>query len=127
MYRIQHKVSGFFLFSVCYYPDYLSVFLICCPHSKGLLEYTDENSLAKETMDPTRACTLLDPTLRKTENLIRDVKVRGSIDCSSHELVEDSARREQGKCQNNILDFRRADFGFFRYLLRKILCNTTLE
>lgn len=123
--EFRTRLAVYFFFSVCYYPGYLSVFLICCPHGKGLLECTDENTLTKVTTDPTRTCTLLDPTLTKKEDLIREVKVRGNLVCSNHELVEDSARREQGKCQNHIPGFRR-DFGFFRYLLRKILCEGSI-
>lgn len=57
------------------------------------------------------------------------MKLKGSLGYSVHEMVEfeilTAARRMHSKL--SALDFRRADFGFFRNLLSKILWNKTLS
>lgn len=55
--------------------------------------------------------------------MMRNMKIKSGFDCSDCEKVEfkclRAARRAQSKLTN--LDFRRADFGLFRDLLRSNL------
>lgn len=55
--------------------------------------------------------------------MMRNMKIRGSLDCSDPEMVEfksfRAVRRAQSKLTN--LDFRKADFGLFRDLLHSYL------
>jgi len=59
-----------------------------------------------------------DLVLTNKEGLVGDVKLKGSLGCSDHEMVDfkilRAPRTAHGKL--NTLDFRRADFGLFRDL-----------
>ncbi|GAB0178507.1 mitochondrial enolase superfamily member 1 [Grus japonensis] len=62
---------------------------------------------------------MLDLILTNKEGLVGDVKLKGSLGCSDHEMVEfrilRAVRRGLGKLTT--LDFSRADFGLFRDVL----------
>ncbi|GAB0205312.1 mitochondrial enolase superfamily member 1 [Grus japonensis] len=72
---------------------------------------------------------MLDLILTNKEGLIGDVKLKGSLGCSDHEMVEfrilRAARRARSKLTT--LDFSRADFGLFRDLLGRIPWHKALE
>ncbi|GAB0203511.1 hypothetical protein GRJ2_002816700 [Grus japonensis] len=72
---------------------------------------------------------MLDLVLTNKEGLVGDVKLKGSLGYSDHEMVEfeilRAARRVHGKLTT--LDFRRADFGLFRDLLGRIPRDKALE
>ncbi|GAB0203792.1 mitochondrial enolase superfamily member 1 [Grus japonensis] len=72
---------------------------------------------------------MLDLVLTNKEGLVGDVKLKGSLGCSDHEMVEfrilRAARRVHRKLTT--LDFRRADFGLFRDLLGRIPWDNALE
>ncbi|GAB0208751.1 hypothetical protein GRJ2_003340800 [Grus japonensis] len=72
---------------------------------------------------------MLDLLLTNKEGLVGDVKLKGSLGCSDHEMVEfrilRAARRAHSKLTT--LDFRRADFGLFRDLLGRIPWDKALE
>ncbi|GAB0180267.1 mitochondrial enolase superfamily member 1 [Grus japonensis] len=71
----------------------------------------------------------MDLILSNKEGLVGDVKLKGSLGCSDHEMVEfrilRAARRALSKLTT--LDFRRADFGLFRDLLARIPWDKALE
>jgi len=60
---------------------------------------------------------------------VGNVKLKGSLGCSDHEMVEfkilTAARRVHSKLA--ILNFRRADFGLFRDLLGRVPWDKALE
>ncbi|GAB0188220.1 hypothetical protein GRJ2_001287300 [Grus japonensis] len=72
---------------------------------------------------------MLDLILTNKEGLVGDVKLKGSLGCSDHEMVEfrilRAARRALSKLTT--LDFSRADFGLFRDLLGRIPWDKALE
>ncbi|GAB0177491.1 hypothetical protein GRJ2_000214400 [Grus japonensis] len=72
---------------------------------------------------------MLDLILTKKEGLVGDVKLKGSLGCSDHKMVEfrilRAARRACSKLTT--LDFSRADFGLFRDLLGRIPWDKALE
>ncbi|GAB0206751.1 mitochondrial enolase superfamily member 1 [Grus japonensis] len=72
---------------------------------------------------------MLDLILTNKEGLVGDVKLKGSLGCSDHEMVEfrilRAARRVHSKLTT--LDFGRADFGLFRDLLARIPWDKALE
>ncbi|GAB0203979.1 mitochondrial enolase superfamily member 1 [Grus japonensis] len=72
---------------------------------------------------------MLDLILTNKEGLVGDVKLKGSLGCRDHEMVEfrilRAARRVRSKLST--LDFRRADFGLFRDLLGRIPWDKALE
>ncbi|GAB0185492.1 hypothetical protein GRJ2_001014500 [Grus japonensis] len=72
---------------------------------------------------------MLELVLTNKEGLVGDVKLKGSLGCSDHEMVEfkilRAARRAHSKLTT--LDFRRADFGLFRDLLARIPWEKALE
>ncbi|GAB0176260.1 mitochondrial enolase superfamily member 1 [Grus japonensis] len=72
---------------------------------------------------------MLDLILTNKEGLVGDVKLKGSLGCSDHKMVEfrilRAARRAHSKLTT--LDFRRADFGLFRDLLGRIPWDKALE
>jgi len=57
------------------------------------------------------------------------VKVWGSLDCSDHEMLEFRILRGRSRAISRIkpLDFKRANFGLFKELLRGILWVRALE
>ncbi|GAB0190684.1 hypothetical protein GRJ2_001533700 [Grus japonensis] len=72
---------------------------------------------------------MLDLVLTDKEGLVEDVKLKGSLGCSDHEMVEfkilRAARRAHSKLTT--LDFRRADFGLFKDLLGRVPWDKALE
>ncbi|GAB0207578.1 mitochondrial enolase superfamily member 1 [Grus japonensis] len=72
---------------------------------------------------------MLDLVLTNKEGLVGNVKLKGSLGCSDHEMVEfrilRAARRAHSKLTT--LDFRRADSGLFRDLLGRIPWDKALE
>ncbi|GAB0206749.1 hypothetical protein GRJ2_003140500 [Grus japonensis] len=72
---------------------------------------------------------MLDLILTNKEGLVGDVKIKGSLGCSDHEMVEfkilRAARRAHSKLTT--LEFRRAGFGLSRDLLARIPWDKALE
>ncbi|GAB0205898.1 mitochondrial enolase superfamily member 1 [Grus japonensis] len=97
--------------------------------SRKFLECVDDNFLLQVIEESTRRGAMLDLILTNKEGLVGDVKLKGSLGCSDHEMVEfrilRAARRAHSKL--NTLDFRRADFGLFRDLLGRIPWDKALE
>lgn len=56
------------------------------------------------------------------KGLFGDVKVEGSLGCRGHEMADVTMLCERSKTVSRItiLEFRRADFGLFKYLLGRI-------
>ncbi|GAB0176508.1 hypothetical protein GRJ2_000116000 [Grus japonensis] len=86
--------------------------------SRKFLECVDDNFLLQVMEELTRRGAMLDLILTNKEGLVGDVKLKGSLGCSDHEMVEfrilRAARRAHSKLTT--LDFRGADFGLFRDL-----------
>ncbi|KAJ7414420.1 glycerol kinase [Pitangus sulphuratus] len=64
--------------------------------------------------------TMLDLALTKKEVLVGTVKLKDSLGCSDHEMVEFGILRAVRRvhCKFTTLDFGRAGFGLFRDLGR---------
>jgi len=62
-------------------------------------------------------------------NEAEHVKAEGSLGCSDPWTVDFKILRQVSKTNSRIIvmGFRKADFGLFRYLLGKILCENALE
>ncbi|PKU47462.1 hypothetical protein llap_2202 [Limosa lapponica baueri] len=79
--------------------------------------------------EPTRRGAMLDLVLNNKEGLVGIVKLKGSLDCSDHEMVKfktlRGGRRPHSKLIN--LDLRRADFGLFMDLLVRVMWDKVLE
>ena len=76
-----------------------------------------------------RRGALLDLILTNKEGLVGDVKVKGSLGCSDHEMVEFRILRAGRRLKSKLtaLDFRRADSGLFRDLLGRAPWDQALE
>ncbi|GAB0178597.1 hypothetical protein GRJ2_000325000 [Grus japonensis] len=100
-----------------------------CKQSRKFLECINDNFLLQVIEEPTRGGAMLDLILTNKEGLVGDVKLKGSLGCSDHEMVEfrilRAARRVHSKLTT--LDFRRADFGLFRDLLGRIPWDKALQ
>jgi len=72
---------------------------------------------------------MLDLVLTNKEGLVGKVKVKGSLGCSDHEMVEFKILRAARKACSKLatLDFRRADFGLLRDLLHRTPWDKALE
>ncbi|GAB0204079.1 mitochondrial enolase superfamily member 1 [Grus japonensis] len=72
---------------------------------------------------------MLDLILTNKEGLVGDVKLKGSLGCSDHKMVEFRILRAVRRARSKLtaLDFRRADFGLFRDLLGRIPWDKVLE
>ncbi|GAB0176173.1 calcium-independent phospholipase A2-gamma [Grus japonensis] len=97
--------------------------------SRKFLECVDDNFLLQVIEELMRRGAMLDLILTNKEGLVGDVKLKGSLGCSDHEMVEfrilRAARRVCSKLTT--LDFRGADFGLFRDLLGRIPWDKALE
>ena len=69
-----------------------------------------------------RRGAVLNLVLTTKEVLIGNVKLRGSLGCSYHEMVEFKILRATRKGHSKLitLDFQRADFGLFSNLLERV-------
>ena len=71
---------------------------------------------------------MLDLVLTNKEGLVGNVKLKGSLGCSDHEMVEFKILRTATRAHSKLtLDFRRADFGLFRDLLGRVSWDKALE
>ncbi|GAB0208089.1 hypothetical protein GRJ2_003274600 [Grus japonensis] len=72
---------------------------------------------------------MLDLILTSKEGLVGDVKLKGSLGYSDHEMVEFRILRAARKALSKLttLEFRRADFGLFRDLLGRLPRDKALE
>ncbi|GAB0177051.1 mitochondrial enolase superfamily member 1 [Grus japonensis] len=72
---------------------------------------------------------MLDLVLINKEALVGNMKLKGSLGCSDHDIVEFKILRAAGRAHSKLttLDLRRADFGLFRDLLGRIPWDKTLE
>ncbi|GAB0181491.1 hypothetical protein GRJ2_000614400 [Grus japonensis] len=79
--------------------------------------------------EPTRRGAILDLVLTNKEGLVGNVKLKGSLGCSDHGMVEfkilRAARRAHSKLTT--LDFRRAEFGLFGDSLGRVPWDKALE
>ncbi|GAB0205257.1 hypothetical protein GRJ2_002991300 [Grus japonensis] len=99
--------------------------------SRKFLECTDDNVLLQAIEESMRRGTTLDLVLTNKEGLVgnMNLKLKGSLGCSDHKMVEFkilwAARRVQSKLTT--LDFSRADSGLFRDLLGRVPWEKALE
>jgi len=72
---------------------------------------------------------MLDLVLTKKEGLVGNVKIKGSLGCSDHEMVEFKILMAVRRAHSNLtaLDFRTADFDLFRDLLDRVPWDKDLE
>ncbi|GAB0181417.1 hypothetical protein GRJ2_000607000 [Grus japonensis] len=72
---------------------------------------------------------MMDLVLTNKEGLVGNVKLKVSLGCSDHEMVEFKILRAARRAHTKLttLDFRRADFGLFRDLLGRIPWDKALE
>ncbi|GAB0193880.1 mitochondrial enolase superfamily member 1 [Grus japonensis] len=97
--------------------------------SRKFMECVDDNFFLHVTEEPTRRGAMLGLILTNKEGLVGDVKLKGSLGCSDHEMVEFKILRAARRAHSKLtaLDFRRADFGLFRDLLGRIPWDKALE
>ncbi|GAB0185519.1 hypothetical protein GRJ2_001017200 [Grus japonensis] len=90
--------------------------------SRKFLECVDDNFFLQVIEESTRRGAMLDLILTNKDGLVGDVKLKGSLGCSDHEMVEFKILRAARRAHSKLtaLDFRRADFGLFRDLLARI-------
>ena len=90
--------------------------------SRRFLECVDDNFPLQVVEEPMRRGAMRDLVLTSKKGLVGNVKLKGGLGCSDHEMVEfkilRAARRAHSKLAT--LDFRRADFGLFWDLLERV-------
>ncbi|KAJ7409794.1 hypothetical protein BTVI_55579 [Pitangus sulphuratus] len=76
-----------------------------------------------------RRGAIMDLVLTNKQGLVGNVKLKDSLGCSDHEMVEFKILRTARRVHSKIttLDLRRADFGFFRDLLGKVPWDKAVE
>ena len=90
----------------------------------------DDNFITQVREDPTRTGVLLDLICTNKEELVGDVKIKGSLGCSDNEMVEVVRILRGGRRVNSKLTiqaFGAAGFGVFKGLLGKVLWSKALE
>ncbi|PKU30746.1 dtw domain-containing protein 2 [Limosa lapponica baueri] len=97
--------------------------------SRKFLECVKDNFLLQMVEEPMWRGAMLDLILTNKEGLVGNVKLKVSLGCSDHKMVEfkvlGAARRVHNKLAT--LDFRRADFGLLRDLLVRVTWEKVLE
>ena len=65
---------------------------------------------------------MLELVLTSRERLVGNVKLKGSLGCSGHEILEFKILRALSRAHSKLttLDFRRAVLGLFRDLLGRV-------
>jgi len=93
-----------------------------CKRSRRLLESTDDNFLDQVLDRPTRGEAVLDFLLTSAKEIIKGIKVGGSLGCSDCALVEFVISRNVDLAKSGVrtLNFRRANFKLFKELLAEI-------
>ncbi|GAB0185586.1 nucleoside diphosphate kinase 6 [Grus japonensis] len=63
-----------------------------------------------------RRGAMVDLVLTNKEGLVENVKLKGSLGCSDHEIVKFNIHRGARRVHSKLttLDFSRADFGLFK-------------
>jgi len=89
-------------------------------HSRRFLQSIDSNILTEVVEEPTRRGVLLNFVTTNKEGPVEDLKIGGSLDCSDQVefRILHGRSRETSRITN--LDFRRANFGLLKDLLRGI-------
>lgn len=79
--------------------------------------------------EPTRRNAILDLILTNKEEFVGNMKITDISGCRSHEMVELTILRAERRMKSKLttMDFRRADFGFFKNLLGRVLWDKALE
>ncbi|GAB0179072.1 hypothetical protein GRJ2_000372500 [Grus japonensis] len=97
--------------------------------SRRFLECVDDNFLLQVIENSKRKGAMLDLVLTNKEGLVGNVKLKGSLGCNDHEMVEFKILRAVRRAHSKLtaLDFRRADFGLFRDLLGSVPWDKALE
>ncbi|PKU42733.1 glycerol kinase [Limosa lapponica baueri] len=97
--------------------------------SRKFLECVNDNFLLQMIEEPTRKGAMLDLVLTNKEGLVGNVKFKGSLGCSDHEMVEFKIHRAVRRVCSKLttLDFRRADFGLLRDLIGRVAWEQELE
>ncbi|GAB0192671.1 hypothetical protein GRJ2_001732400 [Grus japonensis] len=97
--------------------------------SRMFLERFDDNFLLQVIEEPTRRGAVLDLVVTNKEGLVGNVKLKGSLGCSDHEMVELKILRAVRRADSKLttLDLRRVDLGLFRDLLGRVSWDKALE
>ncbi|GAB0199286.1 hypothetical protein GRJ2_002394000 [Grus japonensis] len=97
--------------------------------SRKFLERVNDKFLLQVTEEPVRRGAILDFVLTNKEELVGDVELKSSLDCSDHEMVEFKMLRAVRRAQSKLitLNFRRVDFDLFRDLLGRVPWDKALE
>jgi len=95
--------------------------------SRRFFECIDSN-FPIQVREPIRRDALLGLILAN-EGVVGNVKAKGSLGCSDHEMVEIRILRAGRKVKSKltILDSRGVDFGLFEHLLWRVLWDKALE
>ena len=72
---------------------------------------------------------MLDLVLTNQEGFLGSVKLKGSLDCSDHKMVEFKIFRASKRVRSRLatLDLRRANIDLFRELLSRVTWEKALE
>lgn len=90
-------------------------------HSR-FLQCIDDNMLLHVTKEPIRRGVLLDLILTNKDRLVGNMKVKSSLGCTDHEMMEFRTLRERRRVKRKLtnLSFRRVDFDLFNDLLGRV-------
>ncbi|KAM9654465.1 uncharacterized protein ACIBXB_005124 [Morphnus guianensis] len=97
--------------------------------SRRFLECIDDNFLLQVTEEPKRRGAMPDFVLTNKKGPIGNLKLKGSLGCSDHEMVEVKILRAARRVHHKLttMNFRRAEFDLFRDLLGRVPWDKDLE
>ena len=90
-----------------------------CRQSKRLLECIEGKFLSQVIEGPMREDAVLDLLLTNANDQISDYRTGGCLSCSHYITLEFTLQRDmkQAKSKIKVLNFRKANFELFRYLV----------
>ncbi|PKU47054.1 nedd4-binding protein 2-like 2 [Limosa lapponica baueri] len=100
-----------------------------CRQSRRLLECIGDNFLSEVIDSPTRRDMILDLMVTNSSEQIGDIKIRGSLGCSDHALVEFTVLRDMSQARSKVrtLNFRKTKFQLFKKLVNRSPWETALR
>lgn len=89
----------------------------------------EDNFLFQVLDKPTREKAFLDLVLTDVDDLIKEVKIGGSLCCSDHALIQFVILRDVSLAKSKVrtFNFRRANFQLFKKLVDEIPWDTVLR
>ena len=96
--------------------------MVSCKRSRRFLQPANRNFLVQVLDRLTQGEELLDSVFSSAEKIVKDIRIRGSLGCNNHALVEFMISRNADLTKSGVRtpNFRRVNLRLFKELLDEI-------